>query len=134
MFGALDTSTSALVAQRQRLTIIAGNMANRFSVYDPDGNVAPYQRRIPVFAPGDPGTGSERGVHITEIALDDRPPRKVFEPGHPAADPDGYVHYPDIDPSVEMVNAIEATRAYEANIAVAEATKSMMQTSMRLLG
>jgi len=134
MFGPLDTSTSALVAQRQRLTIIAGNMANRFSIYDESGNVAPYQRRIPVFAPGDPANGDGRGVHISEIALDDRPPRMVYEPGHPAANDDGYVAYPDIDPSVEMVNAIEATRAYEANIAVAEATKSMMQTSMRLLG
>jgi len=133
MFGSLNVSTSALVAQRQRLEVIAGNMANRSTVEDAQGNYAPFRRRIPVFAPGDPSSGSGQGVHVSRIELDDSPLRKVYDPGHPFADGDGYVDHPNIDPSIEMINAIEAMRAYEANITAVEATKSMLQATLRLL-
>lgn len=133
MFGALNTSTSALVAQRTRMETIAANMANANSIYDAQGNYAPYRRRIPVFAAGDPSTGSDRGVHVQKIMLDDAPLRKVLEPGNPHADSEGYVYYPNIDSTVEKISALEASRAYEANITAAEATKSMMQASLRLL-
>jgi flagellar basal-body rod protein FlgC len=63
----------------------------------------------------------------------DGPFRKKYEPGHPFADEDGYVNYPDIDPSMEQINALEATRAYEANIMAAEATKSMLSLALRVL-
>ena len=65
--------------------------------------------------------------------LDNAPFKKVFEPGNPNADAGGYVDYPNIDPTVEQISALEASRAYEANITAAEATKSMMQASLRLL-
>ena len=133
MFGALNTSTSALVAQRTRMETIAANLANANSIYDAQGNYSPYRRRIPVFAPGDPSTGSDRGVHVQQIMLDDAPLRKVLEPGNPNADSEGYVYYPNIDSTVEQISALEASRAYEANITAAEATKSMMQSSLRLL-
>ncbi len=133
MFGSLDVSTSGLVAQRTRLETIAANVANSNSIYDADGNYAPYRRRFAVFAPGDPSTGKAEGVHVSQIMLDDAPFRKVYDPGHPEADADGYVEFPNIDPTVELVNALEASRAYEANITTAEATKSMMQSSLRLL-
>ena len=133
MFGALDISTSALVAQRTRLETISANLANSKSIYDADGNYAPYRRRIPIFAPGDPATGNEKGVHVAKILFDRAPFRKVHDPSHPNADADGNVGYPNIDPAMEMVNALEASRAYEANITAAEATKNMMQTAMRLL-
>jgi len=58
---------------------------------------------------------------------------KRFEPDSPYADADGNVNYPNIDPAMEMVNALEVSRAYEANITAAEATKSMLQSSLRLL-
>jgi flagellar basal-body rod protein FlgC len=124
MFGSLDISTSGLVAQRNRMSIIAANLANQFSVEDAQGNYAPYRRRVPVFAPGDPVSGRGEGVHLSQ----------VLEPENPHADAQGYVEYPNIDASIEMINAIEATRAYEANITAAEATKSMIQASLRLLG
>lgn len=133
MFGSLNTSTSALVAQRTRLETIAANMANANSIYDAQGNYEPYRRKIAVFAPGDPSTGSEQGVHVRDIMFDDAPLRKVYEPGHPEADEEGYVNYPNVDPTMEMINALEASRAYEANITAAEATKSMIRSSLRLL-
>ncbi len=133
MFGALDISTSALVAQRTRMEVIAANLANMNSVEDADGNYAPFRRRIAVFRPGDPAAGIGRGVHVAAIEHDDGPLRLKHEPGHKHADADGYVEYPNIDPAMEMINALEASRAYEANITAAEATKSMLQASLRLL-
>jgi flagellar basal-body rod protein FlgC len=133
MFGSLDISTSALVAQRTRLDVIAANLANRYTTHDAKGNYAPYRRRIAVFAPGDPESGSSSGVHVSEIRLDKSDFRKVLEPGNPDADKNGFVNYPNIDPSIEMISALEASRAYEANITAAEATKSMMNSALRLL-
>ena len=133
MFGALDISTSALVAQRIRLETISANLANRNSIYNADGQYEPYRRRIPIFAPGDPATGNDKGVHVAKIDFATGPLRKVHDPTHPDADRDGYVGYPNIDPAMEMINALEASRAYEANITAAEATKNMMQTALRLL-
>ena len=133
MFGALDISTSALVAQRTRLDTIAANLANSNSIYDAKNNYAPYRRRIPIFAPGDPDKGNDTGVHVTEIAFDRAPFRHVHIPGHPNADAAGMVLYPNVDPAMEMVNALDASRAYEANITAAEATKNMMRTALRLL-
>ncbi len=134
MFGALDISTSGLVAQRTRMDTIAENMANQHSTMDANGNYAPFRRRLAVFSPGDPATGNDMGVHVREIMHDPAPFRKVHEPGHPHADEQGYVEYPNVDPMMEMVNAIEATRAYEANITAAEATKAMIDSALRLLG
>lgn len=133
MFGALDVSASGLVAQRTRLDVIASNMANRNSIVDADGKPNPFRRRLAILSPGDPKTGKGHGVHVQEIKLDQSPFIKKFEPDSPFANDEGYVDYPNIDPMMEMVNAIDASRAYEANIAAAEAAKSMMQSSLRLL-
>jgi len=133
MFGALDISTSGLVAQRTRMNVIASNLANQNSIYDADGNYSPFQRKLAIFAPGDPGTGSDDGVHVREILVDESPFRRKYEPGHPEADPEGYVNYPNVSPVIEQINALEASRAYEANITAAEATKQMLQSSLRLI-
>ena len=133
MFGSLDISTSALVAQRTRLEVISANVANREAIYDAAGHYSPYRRRIPIFAPGDPATGNPAGVHVERIALDASPLQPRYEPGNPNADQNGNVYYPNIDPAFEMVSAIDASRAYEANITAAEATKQMIQSSLRLL-
>ena len=133
MFGSLDISTSALVAQRTRMEVISANVANKDSIYDAQGHYAPFRRRIAVFMPGDPSSGSTRGVHVGKIMMDSSPLQARYEPGHPNADAQGRVWYPNIDPTIEMVNALDATRAYEANITAAEATKSMIQASMRLI-
>lgn len=133
MFGSLDISASGLVAQRTRMNVISSNLANTNTIYDANGNYAPFRRRMAVFAPGDPSTGNDAGVHVAEILLDQSPFKKIYEPGNPNADAKGYVDYPNIDPTMERINALEASRAYEANITAAEATKTMIRESMRLL-
>ena len=82
---------------------------------------------------GDPATGRDAGVHVQKIGFDQAPFQLRHEPGSPLADADGYVKYPNIDPIYEQINALEISRAYEANIQAAEATKAMMQSALRLL-
>lgn len=136
MFAAMDISTSALVAQRTNLDVIAGNVANMFTTRGLDGS--PYRRRVAMFAEGNPAKGKgAAGVHVQSIARDPAPFRREFDPSHPDAiksGPEtGYVLKPNVDPSTEMVNAMTAVRAYEANVTVMEISKSMAATSLRLL-
>jgi flagellar basal-body rod protein FlgC len=133
MFGVLDVSTSALIAQRTRLEVISANLANRFSLTDAQGNYAPYRRRVPIMAAGDPASGNQQGVHVQQIELDPSAFRNVYDPGHPYADKNGYVQYPNVDPTIEQIDALEASRAYEASITAAEATKAMISASLRIL-
>ncbi len=137
MFGALDISTSALVAQRTRMEVISANLANVNSIDDGQGNNVPFRRRLAILAPGADGSAAGRqqpGVHVKEIELDASEFRKVHAPNHPLADEAGYVNHPNIDAMTEQINALEVARAYEANIQAAEATKNMMQAALRLLG
>lgn len=138
MIGSLDVSTSALVAQRTRMNVIAGNIANMQATADPDGNPQPYQRRVALLANGDPAAGPNApGVHVHAIVKDPAPFRKVHDPTHPHAirsGPDaGYVLYPNVDQATEMINAMMAARAYEANVTVMDITKTMAAASLRLL-
>ncbi len=133
MYGALDISTSALVAQRTRLNVIAANIANQRSVINENGEYEPYRRRFAVFAPGDSARGSSQGVHVAAINIDAGPLRPALEPGSPYADANGYVYYPNVDPVIEQMNAMEAQRAYEANITAIEATKSMFSVALQIL-
>ncbi|GAB4109102.1 MAG: flagellar basal body rod protein FlgC [Phycisphaeraceae bacterium] len=132
MFGSLDISASALVAQRTRLESISANIAGAQAIENPEGEHEPFQKRITVFAQGDPVSGKQEGVHVKEI-IQQVGYTKKYEPGHPFADENGMVTYPDISPEVEVINAMAAFRAYEANVTAAEATKAMLQASLRLL-
>ena len=138
MIGSLDVSTSALVAQRTRMNVIAGNIANMQATADPDGNPGPYQRRVALLATGDRAAGpGAPGVHVHAIVKDPAPFRKVHDPTHPHAirsGPDaGYVLYPNVDQATEMINAMMAARAYEANVTVMDVTITMAAASLRLL-
>lgn len=134
MFGALDISTSALVAHRTHLNIISQNLAKQDVTHDADGNFNPYRRRIAIFAEGDPATGRSEGVHVREIKLDDAPfNERYVGVGHPNADERGYMKTPNVHPAVEMVDALAVSRAYEANITAIEATKSMANAALQLL-
>lgn len=136
MFGALDISTSALVAQRTNLDIIAGNMAMKEVTRDEAGNPVPYRRRVPLFAAGD-GRG-QPGVRVARIAEDPTPFGLRWDPTHVDAIRDGveqgYVRVSNVDVHTEMVNAMTAARAYEANVTVMEMAKAMAATTLRLIG
>lgn len=137
MYGALDISTGGMIAQRTRLTVAAANIANKDVLLDADGNYAPYLRRHVMFAPGDPSArtreGQALGVHVQAIDIDPNALRAKYDPTNPFADQAGYIQVPDINPVVEQMNAMEAARAYEANLAAAEATKTMMAQALRLV-
>jgi flagellar basal-body rod protein FlgC len=132
MFGSFDISTSALSAQRVRLDTIASNIANIDSVLGPNGKPAPYRRLYPVFQAQRADGGM--GVSVAKIEQDQSPFIEKYEPGNVmAADSRGFVKYPNVDLSTEYVNALETTRAYEANITAIETTKSMMSATLRVL-
>ncbi len=132
MFNAIDISTSGLVAQRTQMDAIAGNIANAKTTRRADGQPGPYLRRVALLATGD-GRGG-LGVHVEKVVEDTQTsPVRVKDPGHPDADKDGYVSYPNIDPSTEMINAMVAVRAYEANVTAIEAAKSMVASTLRIL-
>jgi flagellar basal-body rod protein FlgC len=133
MFDILDMGASGLQAQRTRLDTIAENMLNANTTRNAKGEKAPFRRRFCVLAPGQAADPSKAGVHVQEIGQDSAPPVRKYEPGHPDADPDGYVNYPNVDMSVEYVNALEASRAYEANVTMMEVSKAMLNASLRLI-
>jgi flagellar basal-body rod protein FlgC len=134
----MDISTSALVAQRTHIDTIAGNIANMHVTRDAEGRPNPYQRRIALFATGNPAMGEDaRGVHIAGVVKSQDPFRLVYDPDHPdainAGENAGYVRYPNVDYSTEMINGLQAARIYEANVTVMEITKTMASAGLRLL-
>lgn len=139
MFGIIDTSTSALVAQRTNLDVIAGNVAMKEVTRNEFGEAVPFRRRVALFSPGDPSRGDDApGVHVTSIVDDNVTPLGLrWDPSHVDAIKDGklagYVRVSNVDYHTEMVNAMVAQRAYEANVSVIETAKSMAQTTLRLL-
>ncbi|RJP30592.1 MAG: flagellar basal body rod protein FlgC [Phycisphaerales bacterium] len=138
MFGIFDTSTSALVAQRAHMDVIAGNIANKDVTRDADGNPNPYRRKVPLFSPGRvTAEGLRPGVRVDRIVEDPAPFQLRFEPTHPDAvrsgPQAGYVRMPNVDYHTEMVNLMLAQRAYEANVSVIQVSKSVAQSSLRLI-
>ena len=129
MFDTLDISSSALQAQRTRLDTIAANIANKNTTLDAAGKNNPYRRRFAVFAPGQPDNPSAAGVHVHQIKEDTSAFREVPDPNHPGQ----FIKYPNVDLSIEYVNALECSRAYEANVTTMEVTKSMLNASLRLI-
>ena len=138
---ALQISSSALSAQRLRMDVISSNLANISTTRSPEGG--PYRRREVVFAsqPVDNGFGEAlkmeidnnlQKVEVADVAIDSRPPKLIYDPGHPDANASGYVGVPDINVIEEMVNVLSATRSYEANVAVVNATKSMVTKALEI--
>ncbi|MDI6870344.1 MAG: flagellar basal body rod protein FlgC [Bacillota bacterium] len=138
LFGPLEVSASALTAERLRLDVVANNLANANTTRTPGGG--PYRRQVVVFAPREETPAgwplAERrgaGVRVVAIRPDLSPLRRVYNPGHPDADAEGYVTMPNVDPVVEMVDLIGAARAYEANVTVINETKNMAARTLDLL-
>jgi flagellar basal-body rod protein FlgC len=135
MFSAFDVSTSGLVAQRMRLNAISSNLANMSTTRSERGEAQPYQPRYVTFQTDtDISTfGGGHGVKVASVEYSQDPPLMKHDPGHPDANADGYVAYPNVDMTTEFVDALEATRAYEANIGVLEISKDMGNRTLQIL-
>jgi flagellar basal-body rod protein FlgC len=163
LFGLMETSGSAMQAERMRAEVVAANMANAETTRTASGG--PYRRQEVVFAAsrGDqnflesmsaasanagapasasaalpllplPGTPEVApGVHIAQVVEDPSAPLKRYDPGHPDAGPDGYVAYPDINPLTEMVDLMGATRAYGLNGSAVQAEKGMITSALEIV-
>lgn len=146
LFGVLRISSSALTAQRMRAEVVAANMANAETTRTEDGT--PYQRQSVVLeATGDqsfagamgkfgvsPRPGNDvAGVRVAGVIKNESPALRRYDPGHPDADKDGYVSYPDINPLTEMVDLMGASRSYGLNAGAVQAEKGMLSASLDLL-
>ena len=128
-FAAMEVSASGLSAERTRMNIAASNLANAQSL--------DYKRRDVVMSsanvPGVRGTAfaqAVRGVAVTQITQDTKPPRLEYDPGHPNANAAGYVAYPNVNPVEEMVDMITASRAYEAGITTMSTAVNMAERAL----
>jgi flagellar basal-body rod protein FlgC len=135
MFSSLDVSTSGLVAQRTRLNAISSNIANMSTTRNEKGEPKPYQPRFVTFQTDTKLTtsGGGAGVRVGSVEQSNEPPNMKYQPGHPDADEHGMVAYPAVDMTTEFVDALEATRAYEANVGVIEVTKNMSDQALRII-
>jgi flagellar basal-body rod protein FlgC len=142
LFGVLNISESALVAERERAEVVTTNLANADTTETPQGG--PYQRMEVVFgatpmggsafaAQASPADLAAQGVRVLNVVRDTSAPIERYQPGNPQANAQGYVAYPDINPAEEMADLMDAARAYELNVTAAQATKNMIQTSIDVL-
>lgn len=137
-----DISASGLTAERQRLDIASENLANTNTTRTESGGT--YRRKMVVlqevlstsfrsrFNSLLNRTAAKGGVQVTEIVEDQRDLNPVYNPDHPDADEDGYVMMPNVDPVKETIDAMSATRSYEANITAFNAMKLMAQRALDL--
>ncbi len=134
---AIAVSASGLTAQRRRLEVLVSNMANA-NTTQPAG-MEPFRRKDVVFSAVSPNSfgaafdDAIKGVEISRIVKDQREPRKQYEPGHPHADAEGYVTYPNVNTMEEMINVLAATRTYEANVQAVNAAKEMADKTLEIL-
>jgi len=134
-FTAMEVSASGLSAERTRMNIAASNLANAQTTQTAAGG--PYRRRDVTLASVDvPGTRNTqfaqavRGVAVSQISQDATPPRLEYDPGHPQANAQGYVAYPNINPVEEMVDMITASRAYEAGVTSMTTATNMAERAL----
>ncbi len=141
LFTSMQTSASALTAERTRMNLISSNLANANTTRTPEGG--PYKRKDAVFAAtpleGQFGRVLEgatrqelRQVTVTEVVEDKNPPRMQYDPSHPDADEKGYVAMPNVNVVEEMTDMISASRVYEANVMAAQAAKNMALKTLEI--
>ena len=143
MFSSFNTSASGLTAQRLRMDIISDNIANVNTTRTDDGG--PYRRKVPVFEAKEDSFAStlhnkmgkdsrnvNGGVRVRKIAEDPSPFRMVHNPQHPDANQKGYVAKPNVNITTEMVDMIDASRAYEANVTALNTSKKMAMQGLKI--
>jgi flagellar basal-body rod protein FlgC len=143
LFRAMEVTASGLNAERSRMNTIASNLANAKTTRTAEGG--PYKRLDPVFKSvpldrkfrdlvGEEAASATAIVRVESIRQDDSPPEMVYDPGHPDADPNGYVAMPNVNVVQEMVNMITASRAYEAGVTVMQTVKGMARSALNIGG
>ena len=128
----LSIAASGLRAQAGRMRIISENIANADSTPQRPG-ADPYRRKIPTFRSELDRSLDTRVVELGKVQNDSSDFRLKYEPGHPAADVNGNVKYPNVNPVIEMTDMRDAQRSYEANINVITATRRMIQRTIDIL-
>jgi flagellar basal-body rod protein FlgC len=142
LFSSIAVSASGMAAERTRAELLVENMANSETTRTPDGG--PYRRKDAVFSTEQVNSpfsavfqnemdATATGVTVSDIVVDQRDPDKRYMPGHPDADKDGYVSFPRINPAEDMVDLVDTSRNYEANVSAISAVKDMIQRSIDLL-
>ena len=141
LFGMMEVSGSALAAERWRAEVVSANMANAETTRTPQGGA--YRRQLVVFRahslPRFPlmlaalHRESTEGVRLDRVVPDMSPQPQRYEPGHPDADKNGYVTYPNVNPALEMTDLMSAVRSYQLNAAAVQAAKNMIQQSLQIL-
>ncbi|MEB3238065.1 MAG: flagellar basal body rod protein FlgC [Candidatus Sericytochromatia bacterium] len=126
LMNVFNTGESALAANRMWLEVIAGNLANAQTTRTDEGG--PYRRKVPLFS--EVLDAEMQGVRVSAIEQDQSPLQRVYKPGHPDADKDGFVSMPNVNVVTEMVDMIGVQRSYDANVTVMQAIKSMANKSM----
>ncbi len=126
IWGGMDASASGLLAERLRLDVVANNIANVDTTTTPQGG--PYRREVVFFAQA-PG---ERGVVVSGIGTDPSPLPLVYDPGSPQANAQGFVQMPNVNITSEMVDMLEAARAYGANVTAFNDGKMMATDALKL--
>ena len=139
---AMEVVASGLSASRLRMNLISSNLANANTTRSENGG-GPYQRQDAVYRAtpldtkfdallNDRMEDALRGVKVTQVVKDPRPPRTVYDPGHPDADKNGIVKLPNINLVEEMVDMIVASRAYEAGVTTMQSIKAMASQALKL--
>ncbi|MFO0553034.1 MAG: flagellar basal body rod protein FlgC [Polyangiaceae bacterium] len=137
VYDALEVAASGLGAERDRMNVIASNLANARTTRGADGQ--PYKRMDPVFTAkalrptaADAVMRSVMAVQLSQVRADPTPGQLVYDPEHPDANADGYVEYPNVNVVTEMVNLMTASRAYEAGVTTIESIKAMARAAIKI--
>ena len=142
LFGLLQISGSALLAERERAEISASNLANADTTRTIEGG--PYKRQNVIFAANHPLSSGffatlasftdihTETVRVAAVMQDESAPMHRYDPGHPDADAAGYVNFPNVNPVEESVNLMEASRAYQMNVSAIQTTKAMIQAAIQI--
>jgi flagellar basal-body rod protein FlgC len=131
-YNALAVSASGMRAQSGRIRIVAENIANANSTAAAPG-LDPYRRQVPVFSTYLDKEADANLVRMSRVELDPTAFTLKFDPAHPAANADGYVELPNVNPLIEMMDLREAQRSYEANLGALDQVRSMAASTLRIL-
>ena len=140
LLSVLSVSASGMSAQRTRAELLVENLANAETTRTPDGG--PYRRKDAVFSSAPQASPfaavfqtelGANGVVVSQVVEDSAEPQKRYLPGHPDADQDGYVAFPNINPAEDMADLMNASRGYDANVAAMTALKDMILHSIDLM-